>query len=136
MSGMDRLLVRSIHWLSVALAQDEPESAIISLIVALECMFKPAAGSSITSTVCESTAFLLSDSKESRLSISSTIREFYGKRSAIAHGGKKAVTESERTLLLQYVSATILTVLNLDEVDTQQKLMQWVEENKFGGSGG
>lgn len=136
LTGIDKILVRSIHWLSVALTQDEPESAVITLIVALECMFKSSAGSSITSTVCESTAFLLSSSKDGRLRVSAKIREFYGKRSALAHGGKKAVTDAERTLLLQYVAATILAVLNLEHIDSQDKLMHWVEEQKFGGAEG
>ncbi|MGD1903077.1 MAG: hypothetical protein ACFB9N_12660 [Geitlerinemataceae cyanobacterium] len=98
LSALDEVLLRAIHWLSVAISQDEPETSLITLFVALECIFKQSHGSSISSVVCESTAFLISDSLEGRCRISQGVRKLYGKRSAVSHGGKKRVTEGDKLI--------------------------------------
>ena len=132
---VEKLLLRSLHWLSVALTQDETETAIITLMVALESIFKPHAGSSINGTIAESVAFILSRNPEGRQRIANTIREFYSKRSAVAHGGKKPISTKDKTLLIQFVCTTIITVLkNINKHQTQNELMSWIELQKFGAS--
>jgi hypothetical protein len=134
LSDLDILLIRSIHWLSVSLTQDEPENALITLIVSLESLFKAEPGSSIGGTVAESTAFLLSKTSDGRRRISATIREFYGKRSAVAHGGKKPISDHDRGLLTQFVLSAVLVVLNdLPSIRGQSELMAWITEQKFAG---
>ena len=133
LSDLDKILLRSIHWLSVALTQSEPETALITLIVSLETLFKQEGGNSITGTVAESTAFVLTDKPDGRRRIAKSIREFYGKRSAVAHGGKKPISESDVALLTQFVCATILTILNnLPHLRSQAELMAWIDSIKFG----
>ena len=133
LSDLDKLIVRSIHWVSVALTQDEPETALVTLITALECLFKAEQGNSLGGTVAEATAFVLSDTSTGRRAIAKAMRDFYGKRSAVAHGGKKTASENDKALLIQYVSAVILVVLNeMAELKSQQDLMSWIDEKKFG----
>ncbi len=58
-NDFEKSIVRSIHWFSVALTQDETCNAFLFLIVSLESLFKSQPGNSIGGTIAESVALLL-----------------------------------------------------------------------------
>jgi len=131
-NNLEEALVRSIHWFSVALTQNENSNGFLFLIVSLETLFKAAQGNSIGGTVAESVAFLMSDNLEGRKQLISIVREYYGKRSGVAHGGKKSISDTELYTLINIVRTTIMIVIEkLSKFDSQTKLMGWIEELKL-----
>lgn len=129
---LEEATIRSIHWYSVALTQNDKSNSFLFLIVALESLFQTAKGNSIVGTVAESVAFLMSDNLKGRKQIVSTLRDYYGKRSGVAHGGNKTISDTDLHTLTYIVATTIMIVIRkLDEFDNQDKLMNWIEEIKF-----
>jgi len=131
-NNLEEALIRAIHWFSVALTQNESSNAFLFLIVALESLFKAEKGNSIGGTVAESVAFVMSDNLEGRKKLISIIRDYYGKRSGVAHGGNKSISDSELYNLTNIVGTTIMVVIEkLKEFSSQQELMTWIEEMKL-----
>jgi hypothetical protein len=134
LSDIDRLLKASLRWLSIALNQDEPQIAILALIISLEVLFKAPAGYSVEGTVAEATAFIIARTPDGRRRVVQTVQEFYGKRSGVTHGGaREEITAQDRHLLTYFVCSTISTILkNLNHLRSQKDLMDWIESIKYG----
>ena len=131
-NNLEESIIRSIHWFSVALTQNENSNSFLFLIVSLESLFKPPAGNSIGGTVAESVAFVMSDSLQGRKQIIKKIRSYYGKRSGVAHGGNKTIADHELHTLIYIIATTIMLIIEkLSEFSTQQNLMDWIEEIKL-----
>ncbi|MBP6986639.1 MAG: hypothetical protein KBB83_08675 [Alphaproteobacteria bacterium] len=131
-NNLEEALIRAIHWFSVALTQNESSNAFLFLIVALEALFKAESGNSIGGTVAESVAFIMADKLEGRKKIIAIVRDYYGKRSGVAHGGNKSISDSELFTLINIVGTTIMVVIEkLKEFSSQNELMSWIEEMKL-----
>lgn len=131
-NNLEEALIRAIHWFSVALTQSESSNAFLFLIVALEALFKAESGNSIGGTVAESVAFVMADKLEGRKKIIGIVRDYYGKRSGVAHGGNKSISDSELFNLISIVGTTIMIVIEkLKEFSSQKELMSWIEELKL-----
>lgn len=131
-SNFEKSLIRSIHWFSVALTQDENSNAFLFLIVALESLFKPERGNSIGGTVAESVAFLMSDNLEGRKKIISIVRDYYGKRSGVAHGGKESISDTDLYTLVNIAGTSIMKAIQkLSDFTSQEQFMSWIEDQKL-----
>ena len=131
-NNFEESLIRSIHWFSVALTQDENSNSFLFLIVALEALFKAERGNSIGGTVAESVAFLMSDDLEGRKTIVAIVRKFYGKRSAVAHGGKKAISDADLHTLINITGTSIMVAIEkISEFTSQADFMSWIEDQKL-----
>lgn len=131
-NNLEEALIRAIHWFSVALTQNESSNAFLFLIVALESLFKTERGSSIGGTVAESVAFVMADNLEGRKKLISIVRDYYGKRSGVAHGGNKSISDLELFTLINIVGTTIMVVIKKSkEFRSQSELMDWIEEMKL-----
>ncbi|MES2721301.1 MAG: hypothetical protein V4624_10480 [Pseudomonadota bacterium] len=131
-NNLEEALIRAIHWFSVALTQNESSNAFLFLIVALESLFKTEKGNSIGGTVAESVAFIMADNLEGRKKLISIVRDYYGKRSGVAHGGNKSISDSDLFTLINIVGTTIMVVIErLREFSSQKELMDWIEEMKL-----
>jgi hypothetical protein len=128
----EECLIKSVHWFSVSLTQNENCNSFLFMIVALEALFKPPYGSSISSTISESVALLLDKRLKQRKNIVKQMREFYGKRSAVAHGGSKNLTDIDLHILMSLVGQTLMICINkTSEFSSQEDLMTFIEEIKF-----
>lgn len=131
-TNLEESIIRSIHWFSVALTQDENGNAFLFLIVALESLFKAERGNSIGGTVAESVAFLMSDELDGRKQIVSIVRQYYGMRSGVAHGGKKTINDTELSTLMNIAGTSIMvTIKKLDKFSSQNEFMSWIEDKKL-----
>jgi hypothetical protein len=93
------------------------------LIVSLESLFKTEKGNSIGGTIAESVAFIMADSLEGRKKLISIVRDYYGKRSGVAHGGNKSISDSELFTLINIVGTTIVVVIKkLKDFGSQKEL--------------
>lgn len=131
-NNFEESLIRSIHWFSVALTQDENSNSFLFLIVALESLFKPEQGNSIGGTVAESVALLISDNLDGRKKLVSIVRKFYGKRSGVAHGGKKTISETDLYTLMNIAGTSIMeSIEKISTFATQKEFMSWIEDQKL-----
>jgi len=131
-TNFEESLIRSIHWFSVALTQDENCNSFLFLIVALESLFKAERGNSIGGVVAESVAMLMSDTLEGRKKLVSLVREYYGKRSGVAHGGKKTISDIELHTLISISGTSIMMAIKkIPDFTSQKQFMEWFENQKL-----
>lgn len=131
-NNFEESIIRSVHWFSVALTQDENSNAFLFLIVALESLFKAERGNSIGGTVAESVAFLMADNLEGRKNLVSIVRKYYGKRSGVAHGGKKTIPDIDLYTLINITGTSIMVAIEkLSEFTSQAQFMSWIEDQKL-----
>ncbi len=131
-NDFEESLIRSIHWFSVALTQVENSNAFLFLIVALETLFKTEQGNSISGSVAVSVAFLMSDNLEGRKKLVFLIRDYYKKRSNVAHGGKKTISDADLYTLIKIAGTSIMVAIEkLSEFNSQKQFMSWIEDQKL-----
>jgi hypothetical protein len=131
-SKFQESLLRSVHWLSSAITQSEHENKYLHLIIALETLFTPPKGEPIANTIAESTALIINNTLTGRKQIKKAIKQAYGARSIIAHGGKKPITDSDYYKLLIYVINVLMNLIKKDsEFKDLQELMDHLEDKKF-----
>ena len=98
-TNFEDAVLRSVHWFSSAIQQPEIENAFLCLIIALETVFKAEPGNPIANSVAEGVALLLSSDLEPRKRLKKTMKEYYGMRSGVSHGGKKQLWNPTTILL-------------------------------------
>lgn len=131
-SNFEESIIKSIHWFSVALTQQENSNSFLFLIVALESLFKAERGNSIGGTVAESVAFLISDNLAGRKKIVALVREYYGKRSGVAHGGNKTISDSDLYNLINIAGSAIMVAIDkISKFSSQAQFMGWIEDQKL-----
>lgn len=131
-TNFENALLRSLHWFSSAIQQAEIENAFLCLIIALETIFKSEKGNPITNSVAEGVALLLSEDLEPRKRLKKTIKEYYGMRSGVSHGGKKVIMESDYYTLMNIVgSVIVLLTERVDKYSSQNLFMEWIEDLKM-----
>ncbi|WP_316674894.1 HEPN domain-containing protein [uncultured Tolumonas sp.] len=131
-TNYEESLIQAVHWLSISLIQDETGNSFLFLIAALESLFKQKSGNSITGTVSECVALMLANTLESRKSLVKLMRDYYGKRSAVAHGGKKTISDNDLNTLTYIVLSTIsFCVKNIPKFRNQDMFMDWFDDLKF-----
>ncbi|WP_225073804.1 HEPN domain-containing protein [Desulfuromonas sp. CSMB_57] len=131
-TNFEEVILRAIHWFSSALQQAEIENSFLSLIIALETIFTAERGNPITNTVSEGVAFVLADELEPRKKLKKTIKDYYGMRSGVAHGGKKSVLRSDYYHLINIVGSIIVVLIEkTDEFENHKAFIEWIEETKL-----
>jgi hypothetical protein len=61
------------------------------------------------------------------------VKDLYGKRSGVSHGGEKAVLESDLVELRDIAKRLIHKVIMLrDKVNSQKALLELIEDSKLG----
>lgn len=131
-NNLEETLIKSIHWYSVSKTQNENGNKLPCLIISLEYLFKAESGNSIGGTVAESVALVTAKSLESRKELIRIVRDSYSKRSGVAHGGNKLITDTDIHTLTIITLNTIFEVIErLEKFKSQKELMTWIEELKL-----
>ena len=89
---------------------------------------------SIAQQIIESFCYLVADESHRR-NVFETMRPFYGKRSAFAHGGKTIVSTGDLDLLRAYLRAAILKLIDdpeLSRLKTIDEVAALICDKKFG----
>lgn len=131
-SDFERTLLRSLHWFSSAQTQGEPENRFLNLVTSLETLLTPRDGNPIGTAIAEGVALLLSDNLADRKRVKRRIKELYQQRSAVSHGGKKPILDSDLREL-EVFSGSLLMVLihRRAEFSSQKALLDWLEDAKL-----
>lgn len=101
-TDFEKSLIRTIHWFSMALTQDETENAFLLLIIALECLFK-VRSKSISFTIRNSTALLISKNSGEKEKNSKLMQKFYRHRGFVAHGTEIKISDLDLYKLMDIV---------------------------------
>lgn len=135
-SEISSRIKKSLNWLYQSRNEQNLNAAIVKSSIALESLLIFSDSESLSKSLSERTAFILSSSPKERGKISKIVNEFYNARSAIVHGGKKKVKSISINIiesmdrLLTLTQLIICTNLNLWKSDNELK--NWCEEQKWG----
>lgn len=125
-------ILRGIHWFANAQIQLEPENKLTSLVTCLETFLTPKGRDPISNAVAEGVAILIGQNTEERRRIKKTVKDLYGRRSAVSHGGKTAITDSElRELTIIAGELTRTLIARMKNFASRDSLLDWVEEQKL-----
>jgi hypothetical protein len=132
LTDFEKTVVRGIHWYSVSQKTMETENKFLNLTTCLETFFTPKDRDPISIAVAEGCAFVLGEDFENRKAICRLVKQLYGQRSGLSHGGKTAILESE-LMEIEQIAWNLLYVMigKLDEFQSKESLREWIEEQKF-----
>lgn len=130
--------LKALNWLLESRQEPSIDAAIVKTSIALESLLTFSDTESLTRSLSERSAYLLSSSSQTRIRISQIIKNFYGVRSGIVHGGRKK-TESISTKLIESVDRIVLLIclilaLNKQKWPSKDALQEWCELQKWGNS--
>jgi len=115
-----------------------PEVSYFLGVSAFEALFQKETDKyvnpSIAQQIIESFCYLVADESHRR-NVFETMRPFYGKRSAFAHGGKTIVSTGDLDLLRAYLRAAILKLIDdpeLSRLKTIDEVAALICDKKFG----
>lgn len=129
-------IIKSINWLYQSRQEQNLSAAIVKSAIALESLLIFSDSESLSKSLSERTAFILSSNPIDRSKISKIVAEFYNARSAIVHGGKKKIKSisadiiesMDRLLTLMY----LLICSNITQWKSNDDLRNWCEQQKWG----
>lgn len=133
LTDFEKTLLRTLHWFSSSLTQPEIENQLLNMITCLETLLTPRDGNPIGTAIAEGVAILIRTGVENRKILKKKVQEIYRLRSAVSHGGKKEIFESDVKELREISRTLIMTMIKRkDEFKSQKELLNWIEEQKFG----
>jgi len=132
-----RRVRRTVDWLFESRLEPGLSAAAVKTSIALESLLIFSESESLSSSLSERAAFILSPSEETRRKVSRLVKNFYDIRSGVVHGNrKKAAMLTAR--LLDAVDRLILMLCliiasNSDKWISQETLREWSESQRWGG---
>ena len=142
LSSMESKLLDGIHWLAESTKPDTNNSRFVKISFALETLIGGESKDEdlkvrgITAMLAERAAFIAGRELDDRLAIDRGIRQYYGMRSNIVHGGEGDASLDDIDEFGQLVRRVSLSLLErLDELGNQigdvEKLEKWVKVQKY-----
>lgn len=133
LTDLDRAILRGIRWFGNALCQVEAENELLSLTTCLETCLTPRDGNPIGTAIAEGVAILLGEGLAERKKLKRRVKDLYGKRSGVSHGGEKAVLGSDLVELRDIASRLVRKVICMRATASSQKaLLEMIEDAKLG----
>lgn len=133
LTDFEKTLLRALHWFSSSLTQHEIENQLLNMITCLETLLTPRGSNPIGTAIAEGVAILIRTGVENRIILKKKVQEIYRLRSAISHGGKKEIFESDVKELREISKTLIKTMIKRkDEFKSQKELLDWIEKQKLG----
>ncbi len=137
LTDFEEALLRAMHWFASALTEPELENELLKLITCLEAFLTPRDGNPIGTANAEGVALLLGKTLDERKKLKKKVRDLYGKRSGVSHGGKKAVLEADLKELREIAKCLIQSMIPLrTSIQSQEELLDHIENMKLGGDSG
>ncbi|MGB8348365.1 MAG: hypothetical protein WCD86_26015, partial [Ktedonobacteraceae bacterium] len=89
---------------------------------------------SLANQVAEGVARLLTTELQNRVALKQRIKDLYGMRSGLSHGGQKAILEADLADLRSIVKELIFQMIaRKDEFSTHEALLKWLDERRLAG---
>lgn len=127
---------KSVHWLYESRIEKNLNAAIVKTSIALESLLIFSDSESLSKSLSERTALILTNEPKLRSIIGKTVTEFYNARSGIVHGGKKRIKNINNNVLetMDRLLALVIILIcsNRTIWDTNESLRLWCENQKWG----
>jgi len=134
LGDFERVVLRALHWVANSQTQEESENKLLNLITCMETFLTPRDGNPIGTFIAEAVAILLADNLENRKRLKKRVQELYRLRSAVSHGGRKAILDTDLSELEKISGILTMTLIKrMDEFPTHKALFEWIESKKLGG---
>jgi len=134
LGDLEKVVLRALHWFANSQTQEENENKLLNLIVCLETLLTPRDDNPIGTFIAEAVAILLADDVEPRKRLKKRVKELYRLRSAVSHGGRKAILDRDLLELESIAGTLTMSLINrMDEFESHKALFEWIDSKKFGG---
>lgn len=134
-TDLSQKLHRSLQWLQDSRNDPIFHAAIVKTSIALESLLIFNDSDPLARSLSQRIAFLLSTKPETRARLSSIVRNFYGARSAIVHGGRKKAERISPSLLEATDCLVLLCCLviaaNQSRWPTKDALRDWCDAQQW-----
>ncbi|MGA7669717.1 MAG: hypothetical protein WBW04_04805 [Nitrolancea sp.] len=132
LTDFEKSLLWSVHWFADSLNQSAEENRLLSLITSLEALINTGHGEPIRSSISEGAALLIYSDLDHRLETKKHILHMYQRRSAISHGGKLEILETELRRLETIAGEAISRLIQRrDEFRSRADLANWLERKRL-----
>jgi hypothetical protein len=129
---------KSVNWLYESRVEKNLNAAIVKTSIALESLLIFSDSESLSKSLSERTAFLLTNEPKVRSIISKIVIEFYNARSGIVHGGKKRIKSINRNVIEsmdRLIALMIILICSNKQIwNTNESLRLWCENQRWGMS--
>lgn len=136
--GIASRIKLTLDWLYESRIDPNPYASVVKTAIALESLLIFNASESLSRSLAERIAFILSSDSERRKQISKIVKIFYEVRSGIVHGGKiklKKYTPSLIEAIKRIAIFTCLTIsANQSLWSSAESLGEWCENQRWGTS--
>lgn len=135
LSQFERQILRAIKWYGNAVDMADPVLKFINYAIVLEVLLSKQQRDSdrtITDKLAEGASFLLRKKYADRKDMRDIIKNLYGIRSSIVHGGKHFV-EDKYIRQIEWIGLILILKLlkNLNKFDTKDVLLNWVDKKRL-----
>jgi hypothetical protein len=132
LSDFEETLLRAIHWFADAETQPELDNQLLSLITCLETFLTPRDSRPIRTTVAEGVAMIVTEGLERRMALKKFVLRVYDQRSAVSHGGRMGVLQTDLGRLKEIAHALIRVLIQRKaEFARRKDLASWLEEQRL-----
>jgi hypothetical protein len=131
-NDFERVILRAIHWYGASVNQTEIENKFLNLLISIESLLTPKEREPVANAIAEGVALVLGDNLERRRHLKKRMKELYGQRSGLSHGGQKEILETD-LLHLQDAAEKLLVwaIKQVDNFKSHQELFDWIETQKL-----
>ncbi|CAM3930331.1 HEPN domain-containing protein [Mucilaginibacter galii] len=137
-SEIEKRSLQAITWIGNAVADQNPSKSLVQYVFAIEGMLQYTPESFITPSIISQIgdwlAFIIGEEKDERKSIVNYFKNVYRKRSAIAHGGAKTITQEDLSIAMQIAKHMVISFLTkppFSEMKTVKDLSDFITDCKF-----
>jgi len=132
LTDFEKTLLRALHWFSSSLTQDEIENQLLNMITCLEALLTPRDRNPIGTAIAEGVAILTTTGFENRIILKKKVQKIYSLRSAVSHGWKKEIFESDVKELREISKTLIKTMIERkNEFKSQKDILDWIEKQRL-----
>ena len=125
---VEELSIRAVEWSGKAAESDSIEVKFLYSVIALESILLPDGNSELGFRLSQLVARILSDDVGARLKTAQDVKQLYGLRSKLVHGGNVGVTEDDQNLAVTISIETIVRML-MDHTVRQLTTRKQLEEH-------
>ncbi|WNZ44758.1 HEPN domain-containing protein [Leptolyngbya boryana CZ1] len=126
------LLLRGIHWFARSQTQVDVENEFLNLTTCLEVFFTSKGGDPISSSIAEGVALILGKELTERKRLKRRVKELYGFRSNISHGGHSPILAKDIVDLKSIAMSLLVKMVEWSkDFSSRKDLVDWLEDQKL-----
>jgi hypothetical protein len=139
LTDIEKRILRAIDWIGKAIYDHDQKDSFVQYMFAVESLlsFKESGviiGPSIMYQIAEFAAFVIGKDLMNRKIVAKEVKDLYGIRSAIAHGGDKVIDEKTIRRAFMLCKALVMKLLTQPQYVTMKSitdLADWVEVQRY-----